>query len=114
MHAYIVRRLLILIPAMLLATMARHGQQGLGYEISLHPSRRRTSPQLQIRYLVEDLPGIGPQMAVALLLHFGSIRALTAASEHELRQVPGIGPQRAQRIHELLSLPYEPVDDDER
>jgi len=92
--------------ALLLATMARHEQHGLGYELSSHPKRRSTSPQLQMRYLVEDLPGIGPKTARALLERFGTLRGLFTASEEELRQVPGIGPKRARRIHELLTQAY--------
>lgn len=89
--------------ALLLATMARHAQHGLGYEISAHPKRRAASPRLQMRYLVEDLPGIGPKTARALLGEFGSLRALFAAGEAELRRVPGIGAKRALGIHELLT-----------
>ncbi|MCD6518306.1 MAG: hypothetical protein J7M05_00070 [Anaerolineae bacterium] len=93
--------------AQLLATMARHEQHGLGYEVPLHQKRRSPSPQRQVRYLVEDLPGIGPQTADALLRHFGTLERLFGASEEELCQVPGIGPKRARAIRELLTLPYE-------
>jgi len=92
--------------ALLLATMARQEQHGLGYEVTLHPKRRSISPQLKMRYLVEDLPGIGPKMARALLERFGSLRALFAAGEQDLREVPGVGPKRARQIHELLTQPY--------
>jgi Fanconi anemia group M protein len=92
--------------ALLLATMARHAQQGLGYELSLHVRRKAASPDLQMRYLVEDLPGIGPRTAHALLTEFGSLRALFGASEDELRRVPGIGAKRAHDIYALLSELY--------
>lgn len=92
--------------AYLLAAMARHEQQGLGYELSLHAKRRSPSPALQMRYLVEDLPGIGPRTAHALLEHFGSLRALFGADEEALRQVAGIGPKRARAIYELLNRAY--------
>ncbi|MFP3897275.1 MAG: ERCC4 domain-containing protein [Anaerolineales bacterium] len=90
-----------------LATMARHEQEGLGYEVSHHHTRRSASPQLQKRYLVEDLPGIGPKMADALLQEFGTLRALFNAEEGALRQVYGIGPKRAKDIHALLITRYE-------
>ncbi|HHX65952.1 MAG TPA: endonuclease [Chloroflexi bacterium] len=92
--------------AALLATMARHEQQGLGYEISLHLKRKAPSPELQMRYLVEDLPGIGPRTAHALLEAFGSLRDLFAADEAALRRVPGIGPKRARDIYRLLTARY--------
>ena len=92
--------------ALLLATMARHEQQGLGYEISYHAPRRSLSPELQMRYLVEDLPGIGPAMADSLLRRFGNLRRLFSASDEELRQVRGIGQKRARLIHDLLTRTY--------
>lgn len=92
--------------ALLLATMARHEQQGLGYEISYHAKRRSPSPKTQMRYLVEDLPGIGPQISKALLDRFGTLRCLFNASEEDLRQVPGVGPKRARGIYDLLTRPY--------
>lgn len=95
--------------AYLLATMARHEQQGLGYELSLHAKRHSPSPALQMRYLVEDLPGIGPRTAHALLEHFGSLRALFGADEEALRRVAGIGPKRARAIYELLNRAYGEV-----
>ena len=100
--------------ALLLATMARHEQQGLGYEISLHPKRRGATPELQMRYLAEDLPGIGPRLARALLAHLGSLEALFTADAQQLAQVRGIGPQTAEAIRALLTRPYaeEPPTDD--
>lgn len=93
--------------ALFLATMARHAQHGLGYEPSTHPKRRSLAPQLQLRYLVEDLPGVGPKTAQALLERFGSLRNMFNASEEELYQVPGIGPKRARQLHDLFNLTYD-------
>ena len=95
--------------ALLLATMARQEQHGLGYELSLHPKRRSDSPHTQMRYLVEDLPLIGPKTARALLEHFGTLQALFGATEGELRKVPGIGPRRARQIYALITTLY-PTD----
>lgn len=90
-----------------LATMARHEQEGLDYEVSRHHARRGTSSRLQKRYVVEDLPGIGPKMADALLQEFGTLRALFNAEEDALRRVYGIGPKRAERICALLTTDYD-------
>ena len=97
--------------ALLLATMARHAQQGLGYELSFHAKRAGATPEQQMRYLVEDLPGIGPRMARELLAHFGDVRTLFCANEDALRGVAGIGPKRASGIAELLRRRYEPSND---
>jgi len=92
--------------AYLLATMARHAQHGLGYEISLHRKRRSPNRDLQVRYLVEDLPGIGPKTAHELLRAFGSLGALVAANDKALRAVPGVGPKRAAEIREFVEWQY--------
>ena len=92
--------------AQLLATMARHAQHGLGYTLSLHHKRRSPSPNVQTRYLVEDLPGIGPQTARALLGAFATLEALFSADVDALKQVPGIGPKRAQSIRNLATHRY--------
>jgi fanconi anemia group M protein len=92
--------------AQLLATMARHAQHGLGYALSLHHKRRSPSPNVQIRYLVEDLPGIGPQTARALLGAFPTLEALFCADVDALQRVPGIGRKRAQAIRNLATHRY--------
>jgi len=99
--------------AQLLATMARHAQQGVGYEVSRHAARRTADPNLQIRYVVEDLPGIGPVTAQALLVRFATLRDLFAADESDLLEVPGIGPRRAAQIVELLTRRFAPKDGDQ-
>lgn len=99
-----------------LATMARQAQRGLGYEISYHASRYPADLNLKMRYLVEDLPGIGPKTANALLAHFGSLRALFTANEQDLRQVPGVGAKRAAQLCSLVTRRYalaEPDDEKE-
>ena len=83
--------------AALLATMARHLQHGLGYEVALRPSKPNDVRTFQ-QFIVEGLPGIGPGRAQALIKHFGSVRAVLLASEEELAKAPGIGPKTAQKV----------------
>ena len=49
------------------------------------------------------LPGISTVNARRLLDHFGSLRAVTAASEAELRAVRGIGPVKAAELFRLFA-----------
>lgn len=87
--------------ARLIATIARHAQHGLGYEIPL----RHAKPKhlgVQQQYLVEGLPGIGPGRAKDLLKHFGTPGRLFAASVGDLREVRGIGERAAQAIYDTL------------
>lgn len=44
------------------------------------------------------LPGVGHELAVRLLQHFGTLRAIYGASHEELVRVPGIGTRRAKAI----------------
>lgn len=56
------------------------------------------------QYLVEGLPGVGPETARKLISHFGSARDVFAASVTELRACKGIGPMTAEGITAALDL----------
>ena len=58
--------------------------------------RRSTSSVL------DSVPGLGPARSKALLRHFGSVKALRAASPDEIATVKGIGPGLAGTIHQAL------------
>ncbi|MFP4057835.1 MAG: ERCC4 domain-containing protein [Candidatus Brocadiia bacterium] len=93
----------------LLAMMARQEQMGIR-EISLIPKRKAVDLADQQRRLVEMLPGCGMVMARELLQHFGSVRRILEATEHELRAVRGIGAKKARRMVKVLNAEYEAVD----
>ncbi len=82
--------------------MAIHATHGLGYELPLRASPKPKSGPSAARYIVEGLPGCGASTAKALLGHFGSVRAIFAASEDELRAVKGVGPKTAATIRLAL------------
>lgn len=94
--------------AALLYDLARHRQEGLAYQVALRAGKPKDL-RTQAQFLVEGFPGIGPGSAIALLNHFGTIRAILSASEQDLRQVPGIGPKAAKQIHEILDVDYRNV-----
>lgn len=87
--------------AALLMTMARHLQEGLGYEPPLRGNKPKDSSDLSI-FLVEGLPGIGASTARALLKHFGSAQKVFMASAAELASAPGVGKKTAERIRAAL------------
>lgn len=87
--------------AVMIKTIARHVQQGLGYELNLREARPKSAHD-QARYLLQGLPGIGLERADALLAHFGSPGRVLTASEAELEGVPGIGRTTAKQIRALL------------
>jgi len=64
--------------------------------ITLHRKRRGKSMSASA---LDAIPGLGEVRAKALMRHFGSMKALRAASVDELQQVPGVGPSLAAKIH---------------
>ena len=52
--------------------------------------QRKLSGKRNIRYRLENIPGIGPSKRRILLSHFGTIKNIENASEEELSSVKGI------------------------
>ncbi len=86
---------------LMLATMARHLQEGLGYEVNLHPKKPKASKDAA-EYLIGSLPGIGPGNARKLYAHFGSVYKTMSATPEMIAQVKGIGLKTAERIHTII------------
>jgi ERCC4-type nuclease len=95
--------------ARLIAMAARHEQVGVP-EISLTPKRKTVNlPDMQ-RRVIEMLPGCSMAASKDLLQHFGSIRQIVDASEDELREVRGIGAQKAAEIVRIFNAEYEAIE----
>ena len=54
-------------------------------------------------FVLQGLPGVGPKLAAALLLHFGSVEKVMTADAKLLMQVRGCGPKKAATIREILA-----------
>ena len=91
--------------AALLAVMARHLQEGLGYQVALRGGKPKDI-KTQAQFIVEGFPGIGPGSAKALLGHFGRIASLCAAEVPALRAAPGIGEKTSRQIRAILEADY--------
>ncbi len=65
--------------------------------------RKLASRQL---YILQGLPGIGPQLAKRLLKRFGSVSSALTASVEKLNTVEGIGPVTAEKIKEVLDTSW--------
>lgn len=52
-------------------------------------------------FMLQGIPGVGAERANALLNHFATLAAVFAATEKELRGVPGIGRGLAKAIRQL-------------
>jgi excinuclease ABC subunit C len=59
---------------------------------------RKLREKEALRSLLDGIPGIGPARRKALLAYFGDLKRVRAASEEELQQVGGIGPDTARRL----------------
>ena len=51
---------------------------------------------------LDDVPGIGPARKKALLMHFGTARAVKAASLADLRKAPGVSEAVAQQLYDFF------------
>jgi excinuclease ABC subunit C len=65
------------------------------FAITYHRAKR--SKALAVSEL-DSVPGLGPARRATLLRHFGSVRKIAAASQHDLAAVPGIGPRLASAV----------------
>jgi Fanconi anemia group M protein len=70
--------------------------------LSLRGGYRPRRLQSQQLYILQGLPGIGPELAKRLLDHFHSVAAVMTAAETELTAVPGIGQAKARQIRMIL------------
>ncbi|SNS41007.1 Excinuclease ABC subunit C [Micrococcales bacterium KH10] len=82
------------------------------HRFAIRAHRKRRSATMTASVL-DEIPGVGPVRAKALLSHFGSVKAIRAASADELLTVAGMGKVSVQRLREGLGLTEraEPSDD---
>jgi len=59
-------------------------------------------------YILQGLPGVGRELALRLLDHFGSVEAVMTADAEALQQLPGIGPRKATKIRWALGTDKAP------
>ncbi|MBR7825230.1 excinuclease ABC subunit UvrC [Actinospica sp. MGRD01-02] len=71
------------------------------FAITFH--RQRRSKAMTAGGLLDGIPGLGEVRRKALLKHFGSVKAVRAASAAELAAVPGIGAATAAALHEAIA-----------
>jgi ERCC4-type nuclease len=93
--------------ALILVAIARREQLAERREVTIRGEPKGlTLPEYQ-RFVVEGLPGISAVLAKRLLEHFGTVERVMCASEEELRQVHGIGREKARSIRKILTSTYE-------
>ncbi|HPH64609.1 MAG TPA: excinuclease ABC subunit UvrC [Kofleriaceae bacterium] len=70
-----------------LYVLARLRDEAHRFANTFHRARRSKAA---LRSELDDIPGIGPTRRKKLLAHFGSVRGVRAATEEQLRRVPGM------------------------
>jgi len=60
--------------------------------------QRKLSKKRNLKYRLEEIPGIGPSKGKTLLTHFGTIKAIENASVEELMKVKGVTSELAHNV----------------
>ncbi|MCS7527133.1 helix-hairpin-helix domain-containing protein [Pseudomonas aeruginosa] len=85
----------------LLFRLAKQAQKDLTYGMAFQ--RAKVSPgRQQALFTIESVFGIGPATAAKALTRFRSVYAFITASVEQLTEIPGIGPKKAERIHNSI------------
>ena len=69
------------------------------FAIGAHRAKRAKAI---VTSLLDDVPGIGPARKKALLMHFGTARAVKNAALEDLQKTPGVSRQMAQGIYDFF------------
>tara|TARA_Y100000310_G_scaffold322163_1_gene380852 strand:- start:3434 stop:4105 length:672 start_codon:yes stop_codon:yes gene_type:complete len=91
--------------ASLLAVIAKRMEKPSKH-YSLFPQRKAATLKEQQEYIVETLPGVGPNLARSLLNHFKSIKNIFTASEKDLVKVEKVGEKKAEKIIDVIHDEY--------
>jgi excinuclease ABC subunit C len=88
--------------ANLLLFLQRIRDEAHRFVITYHRARRGAA---SVRSILDTIAGIGPKRKQALLRHYGSIKAIRAASIEELSRAPGMNRKTAEAIRIRLTTP---------
>lgn len=98
--------------AKIIASIVGREQEEEEGEIPVRSERKAlTLTELQ-RFIVEGLPGVSAVLAKRLLEHFASVESVMRASEEKLKEVHGIGTEKARDIRKVLSAEFESEEED--
>lgn len=94
-------------PAETVSTMLFAAQQGQAYVTGSlpRPGYRPRGKRARQLFILQGLPGIGPERARRLLARFGSVEGVVNARPKELRSVEGIGKQIAEKLRWSVEEP---------
>ncbi|MFP4392979.1 MAG: excinuclease ABC subunit UvrC [Desulfohalobiaceae bacterium] len=64
--------------------------------------RQQRARSKRLQSSLQDLPGVGPNIARLLWSRFGSLQAMEQAKLQELQELPGIGKKKAEHLQKVL------------
>ncbi len=70
------------------------------FSITYH---RKLRSEKTFKSVLDEIPGIGPKRKKALMTHFGSVRAISAASLDELAALDGMTRDAAEKVKEYIA-----------
>lgn len=76
-------------------------------EISLINKKSFFDTSKQQEFIIQSLPGIGPNLSKALLKKFKTVKSITNADEKDLMKVDKIGKIKAKNIKNILNTIYK-------
>jgi len=89
--------------AYLIVTSIRDHFFGTGEAFDLRPHKiPGLGPVERAQYMLQTIPGISPSRSAALLIRFGTIAGVAAASAKEIATIDGIGKKTAETLHDVL------------
>jgi len=87
--------------------MQRVRDEAHRFAIRHHRDRRSRGMTASV---LDDVPGLGPTRRTALLVHFGSVARIRAASLEEIAAVRGMGVRTATVVRDALTAQTAPED----
>ncbi len=93
--------------AALLGVIAEREQLTQDRQVRVHGEKTTKTLAEQQEYVVSSIADVGPVTAEALLDSLGSVEAVLTADIADLESVKGVGPVTAERIHEVVTSPYD-------
>ncbi|MCC7552584.1 hypothetical protein KO317_02875 [Candidatus Micrarchaeota archaeon] len=87
-------------------SIAKHDQTARKQKLRIKANKKAHSLGEQQRAIIEALPLVGPQLAIDLLNHFGTIENIASAREDELAEVDKVGKKKAHLIKKVLNEIY--------
>jgi len=93
--------------ASLLNSIAKREQEAEKKDIGIRTEKKPLTTKEQQEFIIESLPGVGPNLAKSLLKEFKSIKSIINANHPELQKVEKLGPKKSKEIKRIVEEKYD-------